>query len=393
MGYKTYTCPIAKDCGGCEWLAVPYPIQLRRKQEAMEALFAGLLPSDGRDILQPIVGMDEPVAYRHKAATPFAPGPHGSIRSGFYARGTHRIVRCKACLVEDPRCRRVLNSFAKTAERCRLKPYDEDHGRGVLRHAVVRAGWKTDELLLTIVANAERLPHEDDLVERVRTYAPEVTALALNTNTRKTNAILGPRSRALAGGGIIRDKLLGVTFEIGPSSFYQTNPSQTERLYELALTGAELEPGMRVLDAYCGIGTIGLCAAAQVNDLDVLGIELGKGAVADARRNARANGLDNRCRFVCADATDYMQTAARQDERFDVVIMDPPRAGSTPEFLDALVTLAPRRVVYISCNPQTQKRDLGKLLSSGYRIERLVPVDMFPHTKHVETVCLLTHNG
>jgi 23S rRNA (uracil-5-)-methyltransferase RumA len=180
-----------------------------------------------------------------------------------------------------------------------------------------------------------------------------------------------------------------VTFEIGPTSFYQTNPSQTEVLYRLAIEGAQPGANMRVLDAYCGIGTIGLCAAAQVEGLRVTGVELGKGAVADARRNARINGLDDRCCFVCADATAFMKDAAKRGERYDAVIMDPPRAGSTPEFLSGILALAPRRVVYVSCNAVTQRRDLDQLLAGGYRVEHLTPVDMFPHTKHVETVCCL----
>ena len=389
MAYTTYTCPIAKSCGGCETLAVPYPLQLRRKEAQVRELFGDVLDACDADVLAPIAGMRTPAHYRHKAATPFAPGPRGSIRSGFYAKGTHRIVRCRECLVEEHRCRRTLNSLARTAELCRVSAYDEDRGRGLLRHAVVRAGWKTDELLLTIVANGEQLPREKELVRRIAKHAPDVTAIALNTNVRKTNAILGPVSRPLLGGGVMHDELLGVTFEIGPTSFYQTNPQQTEVLYRLAIEGAGLAPGMRVLDAYCGIGTIGLCAAAQVEGLHVTGVELGRGAIEDARRNAQANGLDRSCRFVCADATAYMHEAAARRERLDAVVMDPPRAGSTPAFLSGVVALAPQRVVYVSCNPVTQRRDLDALLAGGYRLTRLTPVDMFPHTRHVETVAVL----
>ena len=389
MGYATYTCPIAKSCGGCETLAVPYPLQLKRKQAYIAELFSEILANCPPDTLAPIVGMSDPVGYRHKAATPFAPGPKGSIRSGFYAKGTHHIVRCRQCLAEEHRCRRVLNSLARTAELCRVPAYNEDRGNGLLRHAVVRAGFATDELLLTIVANGERLPRERELVKRIVKHAPDITAIALNTNQKRTNAILGPSSRALYGGGFMRDKLLGVTFEIGPTSFYQTNPQQTERLYELAIEGAELAPGMRVLDAYCGIGTIGLCAAARVEGLQVTGVEVGKGAVDDARKNARLNGLDDRCSFICADATAFMHESAARRERYDVVIMDPPRAGSTPEFLAGVRALAPHNIIYVSCNPTTQRRDLDTLLAGGYRLVKLTPVDMFPHTKHVETVALL----
>ena len=389
MGYKTYTCPIARECGGCETLAVPYPLQLKRKQAQVEELFAGILEHCDEGTLAPIVGVREPSAFRNKAATPYAPGPKGTIRSGFFAKGTHRIVRCRQCLVEDPRCRRVLNSFTRTAELCHVSAYDEDKGKGLLRHAVVRAGWKTNELLLTIVAAGERLPRERELVKRIVKHAPDITAIALNTNVRRTNAILGPTSRPLYGGGVMHDELLGVTFEIGPTSFYQTNPAQTERLYELAISGASLREGMHVLDAYCGIGTIGLCAAARVPGLRVTGVEVGKGAVADAQRNARANGLERRSRFVCADATAFITDAAARREHYDAVIMDPPRAGSTPEFLRSVVSLAPEQVVYVSCNATTQRRDLDQLLACGYQLKSLTPVDMFPHTKHIETVAVL----
>lgn len=386
MGYKTYTCPIAHDCGGCEWLAVPYPIQLQRKQEQVEGLLGAMAREDGA-IVEEIRGMDEPVRYRHKAATPFSYGGRGHVLCGFYAAGTHRIVRCRECLAEDERARRVLNAVARVAERLHIPPYDEDRGVGVLRHAVVRCGWKTDDVLLVLVSRVEELRDERRVVSELRSACPEVTSIVLNVNDRRTNAILGRRSRTLFGPGIMHDRLLGCTFEIGPTSFYQTNPEQTEVLYRLALEG--VGDAGRALDAYCGTGTIGICAAVELPELQVLGVEQVRGAVACARRNARANGVAERCRFTADDATAWM---AREGagERFDAVIMDPPRAGSTPEFLGGVARHAPRRVVYVSCNVVTQARDLAVLRERGYRLERVVPVDMFPHTKHVESVVTLT---
>ncbi len=399
MGFKTYTCPVAKSCGGCEWLAVPYPIQLRRKRQAVLDLFEDLLPdaitASEREARVPIHGMDvdgmEPAGYRHKAATPFAPGKGGSVRSGFYARGSHRIVPCTNCLVEAPGARQALNAVARAAEDLRIPAYDEDRGRGLLRHAVVRMGYGTDECLLTLVTNGKGIGRERELVAGIRKRAPFVTAIAQNVNQRRTNAILGHETRALFGGGRMVDELLGCEFEIGPTSFYQTNPAQTEVLYTLAIEGAGLASGMRVLDAYCGIGTIGLCAAKQVEGLEVVGVEQVDGAVGDARKNARRNGLSDRCRFVCADATAYMKDVAKGDrERFDVVLMDPPRAGSTPAFINGVMGLAPERVVYVSCNPTTQRRDVELFLAGGYAIESLEVVDMFPHTKHAESVMVLS---
>lgn len=393
MGYKTYTCPIAKTCGGCEWLAVPYPIQLRRKQEFVKELFAQIADEDGAAIAA-VRGMDEPLAYRYKAATPFAPGKKGRIRSGFYAAGSHRIVRCEQCLVEDPRARDILNAVAHVAERLHIPAYEEDRGTGCLRHAVLRTGYATDDVLLTVVTNGERLPRKERFADEVRAACPEVTSLVQNVNERRTNAILGRTCKTLFGPGVMHDKLLGCTFEIGPTSFYQTNPAQTEVLYGLALDAARLESGMRVLDAYCGTGTIGICAASAAPGVEVMGVEQVGGAISCAKRNAQANGVAKRCRFLRADATAYLKQAATEGaEHFDVVIMDPPRAGSTPEFLNAVARMAPARVVYVSCNAVTQARDLEVLHERGYRLELLTPVDMFPHTKHVETVCLLTHKG
>lgn len=388
MGYRTFTCPIARDCGGCEWLAVPYTIQLRRKQAQFEELLGPMISGDAGEV-RSIVGMKgEPVAYRHKAATPYAHAGRGRIACGFYARGTHRIVRCDDCLAEDPRARHVLNAVARVAARQHIPAYDEDKGTGVLRHAVVRCGYATDDVLLTVVTNVPELRRVERFVAAIREEAPEVTSIVQNVNTRRTNAILGFRNKTLWGPGTMRDKLLGCTFEIGPTTFYQTNPAQTEELYRLAIEGAGLRGGERVLDAYCGCGTIGICAASA-NDAQVIGVERVEGAVKAARRNASMNGLDEKCSFVAADATEWMAREGRE-LGFDVVLMDPPRAGSTPEFLDGVASLAPARVVYVSCNIETQARDLELIRRNGYRIESVTPVDMFPHTKHVESVAVLS---
>lgn len=395
MAYKTYTCPISKRCGGCEWLAVPYPLQLKRKQEAMAELFGTMLHQD-RGKLLPIAGMDRPIRYRAKAATPFAPGPHGrGIQSGFYAARSHHIVPCKDCLVEYEQARHVLNAVSRAAEWVGIPAYDEDEGTGILRHAVVRCGYATEDILLTVVTNGPRLPRAKKFVREVLAHAPEVTSIVQNENDRRTNAILGTRNHTLYGPDVMHDKLLGCTFEIGPTSFYQTNPAQTEKLYRLAIDGCQLQGGERVLDTYCGTGTIGICAASltrqEGHPVSVVGVERVGDAVDCARRNAEANGLSQLCSFVRDDATDYMvHTAPR--ESFDVVVMDPPRAGSTPQFLHGVATLAPQHVVYVSCNPKTQERDLWQLRQEGYRLESLTPVDMFPHTRHVETVAVLARH-
>mgnify|MGYP000870504216 CR=1 FL=1 len=406
MGYKTPTCSIARSCGGCEWLSVPYPIQLNRKQAQVEELLAPLA-SINNVTIEPICGMDEPLAYRHKAATPFAPGKGRVVRSGFYASGTHKIIASKECLVEDGRARAILNDVAYLAGQFNIHAYQEDRGKGALRHGVVRCGYATDDVMLVLVVNGQHLPHEQEFIAALRKEHPELTSIFLNVNQKRTNAILGRETRLLWGSTSMSDKLLGCTFEIGPTSFYQTNPQQTEVLYQLAIDGAlagseqsdaaltnasTQANNLRVLDAYCGTGTIGLCLAhaaeAQGINLLLTGVDQVENNIQMARRNARNNKLE--AEFICDDATRYMQALAKDGQNFDVIILDPPRAGSTPAFLKATAQLAQKKIVYVSCNVVTQARDLKVLLDSGFAIERVTPVDMFPHTKHVETVALLS---
>ena len=427
MGYKTPTCSIARSCGGCEWLSVPYPIQLKRKQAQVEELLAPLA-SINNVTIEPIRGMDEPLAYRHKAATPFAPGKGRTVRSGFYASGTHKIIASKECLVEDGRARAILNDVAFLAGQFNIHAYQEDRGKGALRHGVVRCGYATNDVMLVLVVNGQHLPHEQEFIAALRKAHPELTSIFLNVNQKRTNAILGRETRLLWGSTSMNDKLLDCTFEIGPTSFYQTNPQQTEVLYQLAidgalagsefagsesadaaqasaaLTGAALTGAstqevtsaqtgsLRVLDAYCGTGTIGLCLAhaaeAQGINLLLTGVDQVENNIQMARRNARNNNLE--AEFICDDATRYMQALAKDGQSFDVIILDPPRAGSTPAFLKATAQLAQKKIVYVSCNVVTQARDLKVLLDSGFAIECVTPVDMFPHTKHVETVVLMS---
>ncbi len=400
MGYKTPTCSIARSCGGCEWLSVPYPIQLKRKQAQVEELLAPLA-SINNVTIEPIRGMDEPLAYRHKAATPFAPGKGRAVRSGFYASGTHKIIASKECLVEDGRARAILNDVAYLAGQFNIHAYQEDRGKGALRHGVVRCGYATDDVMLVLVVNGQHLPHEQEFIAALRKAHPELTSIFLNVNQKRTNAILGRETRLLWGSTSMSDKLLGCTFEIGPTSFYQTNPHQTEVLYQLAidgalasseLAGAAQASKLRVLDAYCGTGTIGLCLAhaaeAQGINLLLTGVDQVENNIQMARRNARNNKLE--AKFICDDATRYMQALAKDGQNFDVIILDPPRAGSTPAFLKATAQLAQKKIVYVSCNVVTQARDLKVLLDSGFAIERVTPVDMFPHTKHVECVVVLS---
>lgn len=402
-------CPIMRACGGCAWLGIPYRKQLVRKQEAMENLFRPLIERMGWDaVIEATCGMGgkagdpgkapAPRAFRYKAATPFAPGPAGAVRSGFFARGTHTIVPAPNCAVEAPGARHILNEVARAAERLGIPAYDEDARQGMLRYAVLRMGWRTDEAMLTIVTARREVPHIEDLAHELSSIDPRIVCVAQNINGREGNAILGRETRVLWGAPHMKDELLGCTFAISPTAFYQTNPQQTEVLYRLAIEGMALEAGDVLLDAYCGSGTIGLCAARDAAHagkvIKLIGVEKNPAGIADARLNAELNGLGpDEASFMATDATEFLRDAARSGTHVDVVVLDPPRAGSTPAFLTAAAELGPRRIVYISCNPTTQVRDLEILGHQGYRLCRLTPVDMFPHTEHTETVAVLSRKS
>lgn len=399
-------CSIMKACGGCTALNRPYKKQLAAKQAAMEELFAELCEREGIAV-DPIRGMGvtlgdpgkypAPRGFRHKAATPFAPGKEGTVRCGFFERGTHKIVAVPECPVEAPGARQILNGIAREAERLHIPAFNEDKHLGLLRYAVVRCGWRTDQVMVTLVTAQRDLPHAQEFFEAVAALDPHIVTVAQNINGRPGNAILGEETRIVYGAECMRDQLLGCEFDISPTAFYQTNPQQTELLYQLAIDGMDLQHGDILMDAYCGSGTIGLCAAKDAQDRGVgimlLGVERNPAGIADARRNAELNGLTRSAWFMADDATDYILDAADNNERVDVLSIDPPRAGSTPEFLEAACALKPRRITYISCNPVTQERDLHQLLDGGYRLLKITPVDMFPHTDHTETVAVLSRKS
>lgn len=404
-------CAIARQCGACSCIDVPYGDQLAEKQRRVEELFADLAPSP--HTIEPIAGMEDPFGYRDKIASPFAPGrvlparAHGKRRGrdegerrailcGMYAAGTHRIVEALRCPVEHPAGRRVIEAVRQIMAAHGIEPYDEDAGTGFIRHVVVRVGHESGEVLVTVVTNDRAFPNAKNFARELVRRCPEVTTVVQNVNTRATNAILGDEEHAIYGPGFILDTLCGLSFRISSHSFYQVNAVQTEVLYRTALDMAGLggegdragSVPAHLLDAYCGTGTIGLVAAASAPGLQVTGVEKVASAVRDARQNAAHNGIEN-AEFVCEDATAYLRRRAAEGQALDVLMMDPPRSGSTPEFLDAACALAPARIVYISCNPETQVRDVRRLARGGYRLCRLRAVDMFPHTDHIETVALL----
>ena len=355
----------------------------------MADLFAG--PEFTSAKIRPIIGMDDPFHYRNKVISPFAPGKRGpnggrEILTGMYVAGTHRLVNTDGCLVENEQAQQVVRAIRQIMRKHGIEPYDEDRHTGFMRHVVVRVGHESGEVLVTLVTNGSEFPSSKAFCRALVKQCPFVTTVVQNINTRQTNVILGQEERRLYGPGFILDTLCGLSFRISSQSFYQVNATQTTVLYDTAVQLPSFDGTQLVIDAYCGTGTIGLvaakCGAAQVTGVDSVG-----SAIRDARENARHNGVEN-ARFVTADASDFMRELAESGEHADVVLLDPPRAGSDEAFLEALVQLAPNRVVYISCNPDTQVRDLRYLAAKGYVTRVIQPVDMFPHTDHVESVAL-----
>ena len=390
-------CPIDAKCGGCAWLAVPYAEQLARKQREVEGLFDGLLGPECD--VRPILGMKDPRHYRNKVVSPYVgvwdkKARQTRVLCGMYERGTHRVIDSGECLLENVEAKRIILTIRNLMRRFRVEPYDEDADTGFLRHVQVRVGHTSGEIMVTVVTREEQFPGAKGFVRALREKHPSITTVVQNINTRQTNVILGDKERTLFGPGFILDELCGLSFRISSKSFYQVNSTQTEVLYRRAIEMARLTGGETLMDAYCGTGTIGLVAAKGVDGAPgaarVIGVEERPDAVADARNNARHNGI-KAAEFVAADAGEYMHRMADEGASLDVLMMDPPRAGSTPEFLKAACELAPKRIVYISCNPQTQARDAEFLVQRGWRIAEMQPVDMFPHTSHAENIIMLEH--
>lgn len=377
---KQGACPYAEKCGGCNMLDGNYVQHLNRKQKLVEGYLKGICE------VMPIVGMKEPYYYRNKVHAVYANTKQGVI-SGVYQEGTHRVVPIDSCKIEDAKADKIIVDIRNLMKSFRMKAYDEDRGFGFLRHVLIRRGFHSGEIMVVLVTGTPIFPSKNNFVKELRRLHPEITTILQNINDRKTSMILGERELVLYGKGYIEDTLCEKTFRISAKSFYQVNPIQTELLYKKAIELAALTGKERVIDAYCGIGTIGLIASDAAKE--VLGIEVNPDAVRDAIRNAKANRVKN-IQFYRADAGTYMVQMAEQDMRADVVLMDPPRAGSDEAFLSSVVKLAPERIVYISCNPETLARDLKYLKQKGYEVGKAWPYDMFPWTGHVETVCLLS---
>ncbi len=380
MNENNLKCPLYKKCGGCQIQNLSYERQLSFKQVKVIKLL-------GRyHRVSEIIGMENPYHYRNKVQAAFGERK-GEIISGVYQSSTHNIVPVDSCLIEDEKADEIIVTIRKLLKSFKLRAFNDVTMRGFLRHVLIKRGFSSGEIMVVLVTSVKDFPKESQFVNALLSRHPEITTIVQNMNNKRTSLVLGEESRVLFGSGYIEEDLCGCRFRISPKAFYQINPIQTEILYNKALEFAELQGTERLLDAYCGTGTIGIIASKSAGE--VVGVELNGDAVKDAVVNAELNGVTN-IRFVKADAGKFMVEAAEHGEKYDTVIMDPPRAGASLDFLKSLVMLAPEKVVYISCNPETQARDLSYLTRKGYKVRRIQPVDMFPHTEHVETVCLLT---
>lgn len=391
-------CEIYDQCGGCQLQHMDYAAQLAWKRQLvvdnLERIGklqvsggggdAGTDPTEGI-LVRPTLGMDEPWRYRNKAQVPIGV-TEGGLVGGFYARGSHRIIDMETCLIQHEDNDDVVRKVKEIGRKRGITAYDEESGKGLLRHVVVKKAFRTGEMMVVLVTNGERIQHLDEWITEIRREIPAVTSICQNVNTKQTNVIFGDTTRTLWGNDVIYDYIGDVKFAISARSFYQVNPAQTEVLYGKTVEYAGLTGNETVIDAYCGIGTISLFLAQHAKQ--VYGVEIVSEAIEDARSNAALNGMDNVV-FEVGASEDVIPNWKEQGITADVIVVDPPRKGCDPRLLETILAMKPERVVYVSCNPSTLARDLRVLEDGGYKTVEVTPVDMFPHTVHVESVALL----
>ena len=361
-----------------------YPAQLKFKQK----LVSDLLQKAHLDALDVALtlGMQVPYAYRNKAQVPVRE-INGELKAGFFKRGSHNFLPLDDFLIQDKRIDEVIQAVLQILQKYHITAYDEATHSGTLRHIMVRRGHYSNEVMVVLVTRTEKLSHKDEIVAEIIAKCPDVVSLQQNINSKQTNVILGDETHVLAGKEYITDQLNGLKFEISAKSFYQVNPTQTEKLYQEAIKRAGLTGKETVIDAYCGIGTISLSMAKHAKK--VYGVEIVEAAIADAKKNAALNGLDN-LEFEVGNAEDWMATWQEQGIRPDVIMVDPPRKGLTQSLIQSATKMRPKKIVYVSCNPATLVRDLQSFMESGYTVRQpILPVDQFPQTAHVESVVVM----
>ena len=382
-------CAFARQCGGCQLQALSYEQQLVFKTNKVK----GHLERIGgfKDLpMEPIIGMDEPYHYRNKAQFPVGRNKEGKIITGFYAGRTHTIIENRDCALGVPENKEVLNRVISHMEKWNIAPYDETTGNGLVRHILIRYGYFTGEVMVCLILNGTKLPHEDELTEKLREIKG-MTSITINVNKKKSNVILGEEIRILWGQGYITDKIGDISYQISPLSFYQVNPKQTQKLYAKALEYADLHGDETVWDLYCGIGTISLFLAQQAKF--VRGVEIIPQAIENANENARINNITN-VEFFTGKAEEVLPREYEKNGTYaDVIVVDPPRKGCDETLLETMIKMQPKRIVYVSCDSATLARDLKYLCANGYSLTRVCPVDQFGGTVHVETVALLSRNN
>lgn len=385
MRDKKRWCPLFGKCGGCDYVNETYDYELMMKWLREDKL----LGRYGR--VEKVLSSPSLTGYRCKVQAVCGRDRDGKFITGQYRKGSHHLFPIRSCSLEDGMATAVLQTVRQMATRFSISPFDEDRGTGDLRHILIRTGWKTRETMVVLVTAKKDFPHKDDFVSAIHQKNPNVVTVVQVINNEKTSMVIPKDSEEIIlwGKGYIVDNLCGLDFRISAKSFYQVNPEMAERLYEIAMNMARLRPTDTVIDAYCGTGTIGLVAASR-GVKEVIGIESNPDAVKDAKLNAEANGISN-ARFIVDDASKWLKSAQKEGQKCDVLFLDPPRAGSSEEFLAAAGRMEPEVIVYISCNPETLARDLRYIVRFlPYRVLGIQPVDLFPGSESIETVVLLS---
>lgn len=378
-------CNTYKRCGGCNLRHMKYEETLKLKKEIVQNLVNKAL--EKKIIVKETIGMEKPFFYRNKAQYPVGYNKKGEIVTGVYASRTHEIIPIESCSIQMPISQEILKFIIQFMKENKILPYNEKERGGTIRHIVIKIGIYTNEIMCVLVTNEKQIPHENELVEVLKNNFPNIKTVIKNINSKNTNVIMGMENQILYGTGYIKDKLREFIFNISPLSFYQINPIQTEKLYNLAIQKANLTKEDIVLDLYCGIGTIGIFASPYVKQ--VYGIEIVDQAIIDAKENAKQNNIKN-IEFYCGDVEQILETVLEKKNVMpNVVFVDPPRKGLEDKTIKNVIKLKPERLIYISCNPATLVRDLAKL-DEIYEIKEIQTLDMFPYTTHIETVTLLT---
>lgn len=378
-------CKVCTICGGCQYQQLDYKAQLKFKTQRVKNAIERIAHIKDVEV-KPCIGMENPYFYRNKIQMPYGKDKKGNVVYGFFRENSHEIIPVKECQIENEKAAPILWDIKVLLEKFKIPVFNEDNGKGIFRYALIRTSYHFDEIMVVFVVSTLNFPGQRNFVDELVRLHPEITTIVENENGRKTNVILGNKEKVLFGKGFIKDSILGMTFDISASSFYQVNPIQVEKLYKTALDLINFDKSQVVLDAYSGVGTIGLIASK--NAKNVISVEINKFAHKNAIENAKKNGVEN-IEFYCDDAGDFINNF---DGDLDIVIMDPPRKGSDEKFLSALINKKVSEIIYVSCDPETLARDI-EFLSNFYTVKSIQPVDMFPMTCHIETVVSLIYKG